>query len=567
MPDVTPTTDVSETDSPASAGRERSRVASPSAGDRPPRNGGGRGLIGDSAAIAAASALSRITGLLRIVVAASVLGSTVLGDLFVAINVLPLTLYDVFAGSAISSVLVPPLVRFLDRDERTAARRFTANALGLIVAVMAAVAAVGVLARPLIARALTAGVEPALSADAIAVAGLLLLLIVPQLILYAAIGVFVSVQHANRRFLLPSAAPILENLGLLATIGVAWASYGGGLEVDRAPDGLVLTLAIGSGLSVGLHALVQLWGARRALGSFGLGRRWRDSEIRALLQPTRSSFGWSSVIALRQFALVVAAGFAGAGGVQAFEMATLAYFIPVALIGRPIASAALPRLAGNGATDRDLVAGYRTTLRLAAWLAVPAGLALVLLGEPLADLIGQGRFSGEEATRMLLFGLAGLGLGAASEALFEVARQTMMAGGRTAALTTSTWIRATAAIVGIPAVVLLLDGAPVLLGLGLVVSAGDLAALAVAHRALTAIDDRPTGDEVRHGPRILAAAAVGLGPGALVAATTDLSWGPLPLLTLLLVTATAFAAAAWLTTGRGRLVRSLASALNDEALL
>ncbi len=98
-----------------------------------------------------ASALSRITGLLRIIVAASILGSTVLGDLFVAINVLPLTLYDVFAGSAISSVLVPPLVRLLDGRDGPRARQFSANALGIIATAMAAVAAAGLLGRSLIA--------------------------------------------------------------------------------------------------------------------------------------------------------------------------------------------------------------------------------------------------------------------------------------------------------------------------------------------------------------------------------------------------------------------------------
>ncbi len=519
-------------------------------------------------------------------VAASILGATVLGDLFVAINVLPLTLYDVFAGSAISAVLVPPLVRLMQHgDDR--ARRFVANALGIICIVMAVVAVAAIAGRGFIASALTAGVEDGLRPEAGRVAGLLLLLIIPQLVLYAAIGVFVSVQHAHQRFLLPSAAPIVENVGLLITIGVAWYRFGGGIEVDDASLGLVLTLAIGSGLSVTAHALVQYIGARRAMGPLGLAADWRSPEMTALAGPARSSFGWSSTIAVRQFALVVAAGFAGAGGVQAFEIATLAYFIPVALIGRPIASAALPRLAratASASTDStdntdntdsesgqiaDLLDGYRATLRLAAWIAVPAGVALVLLSGPLAEIIAQGRFSDGQAITMLRYGLAGLGLGAMSEALFEVTRQTTMASGDGSGLVRSTWIRAGAAVIGLPAVLLLTDGPSVLLGLGLVVTIGDLAALAVAHRKLQSgpmTGSSTAGADSRHWPRIVAASFLAIAPVAVAGSTLGITWSPLTAPVLLVSVGLLFIASCWLLTSRGRLLRALTNDLGHGSL-
>ncbi|MEM7272808.1 MAG: lipid II flippase MurJ [Actinomycetota bacterium] len=546
--------------------RSPNDVADPDARDAEPATPG-RGLLGDSARIAVASALSRVTGLLRIVVAASVLGATVFGDLFVAVNVLPLVLYDVFAGSAISSILVPPLVRFLDRGDRERARRFTADALGLIGLGMTAVAAIAVLARPLIARALTAGVDPALSADAAAVAGLLLLLILPQLVLYAAIGVFVSVQHAHRRFLVPSAAPIVENLGLLATIAVAWRYYGGGLEVDAAPVGLVVLLAVGSGLSVTAHAIVQFLGARRALGSVRPGFDRHNRDVVALAGPARASFGWSTIIAVRQFALVVAAAYAGAGGVQAFEIATLAYFIPLALIGRPIASAALPRLAATG-DDAALLAGYRAAARLAAWLAVPAGLGLVLLAEPLASLIATGRFDDPTAVRLMTYGLAGLGLGAAGDALFEVARQAMMAAGGDdgsvvrRGLVRSTWIRTIVSAIGIPAAVALVGGPALLLALGLVVSIGDGAALLTAHRALKRHPGW-AGDAARHGYRILLTGVAAIAIPDAIARTVDIAGGPLATAVLFLAVAVSLPAVAVAVTGRGRLLIELLAAIRS----
>ncbi len=519
--------------------------------------------------IAVASALSRVTGLLRIVIAASLLGATVLGDLFIAVNVLPLIVYDVFAGSAISSVLVPPLVRFLERGHVERARRFIGNYLGLLVLFMVAVAEVAIIGRSWIASALTSGVEDALATDAGRVAGLLVLMIVPQIVLYAAIGVFVSVQHAHRRFLVPSAAPIIENLGLIATVTFAWLRYGGGREVTDAPTGLIVVLGVGSGLSVTAHALIQYVGARRAGGRLRIGADWRDPSIKKLAGPTRDSFGWSGVIAARQFALIVAAGFAGAGAVQAFEIATLAYFIPVALIGRPIASAALPRLAkaraGGGQASERLLFGYLASLRLAAWMAVPAGLTMVLLASPLAEAVARGRFDDPAATRMLTFGLIGLGLGAAAEALFEIARQATMAHGQAAGLRRSTWIRAGVAAVGIPLAVVLLDGPAVLLGLGLAVSLGDLAAFAVAHRALRSHHDWPT-DNTTYWPRIVLASILAIAPVALLTRGAAGLGDTLRLAMVVAAVAALYGAAVFLVSGRGRLIRSLGSMLAQEEL-
>ena len=523
------------------------------------------GLLGDSARMAAAVAGSRLTGLLRVVMAAAVLGSTVLGDLFVAINVLPLVLYDILAGSAISSVLVPPLVRLTSKGGLPAARRFAANALGLIVVAMAVVAGAAVVGRSFIASALTAGVEPALANDAVKTGGLLLALILPQLVLYAAIGVFVSIQQSARQFLVPSAAPMVENIGLMMTIAVSWWRYGGGVEVGSSSLGLVLTLGIGSGLSVSAHTLIQYLGARRAIGPIDMTFDIDNEEIRSLAEPTKASFGWSSIIAGRQFALVVAAGFAGAGGVQAFEIATLAYFIPIALIGRPIASVALPRLAASGSSRGAILAGYLSTMRLAAWIAVPAGVALVLLSGPLADVIGQGEFANPEARSMLRYALAGLGIGATGDALFEIARQATMAAGDGRGLVRSTWIRAGVAVAGIPIVILIFDGPVVLLGLGLVVSLGDVVALAVAHLALRT-DSSWAEDDLRHWPRIAVAALMATAPAAVVGASNDGSWGVFGVGVLAASVLVLFAWSAWLMSGRGALLGDLAASLKREEL-
>jgi peptidoglycan biosynthesis protein MviN/MurJ (putative lipid II flippase) len=261
----------------------------------------------------------------------------------------------------------------------------------------------------------------------------------------------------------------------------------------------------------------------------------------------------------------VAAGFAGAGAVQSLEIAMLAYFIPTSLIGRPIASAALPRLSRAETGYRGRRIGYLAALRLAAWIAVPTGLAMTLLAEPIAHAIVRGEFDRPGATQMVAFALAGLGLGAAGEALFEVARQATMAQGDGRSLRRSNIIRAVVAVIGIPLVVISLDGASLLLGLGLVVSIGDTAAFAMAHFALRTKRGWPV-DDGRYWPRIVTASIVAVLPVAM--ATTWITSGTdeIRLLAVGTATATLYLWAAALLTNRGRMLRALHGSLRGEEL-
>jgi putative peptidoglycan lipid II flippase len=388
----------------------------------------------------------------------------------------------------------------------------------------------------------------------------------PQLVVYAAIGVFIAIQHAHRRFLVPSAGPIVENVGLVATVAIVALTFGTGWEVDNVPPDLVLLLAAGSGFAVILHGVVQFFGAWRASGGIAIGADWRDPDVKALSTPTKHSLGWTGVVSARHFALIVAAGFAGAGAVQAFEIAILAYFVPVALIGRPIAAATLPRLSRSQPDRGSRFMGYLAALRLAACVAVPAGVAMTLLARPIADAIARGEFDSRGATDLVAFAIAGLGLGAAGEALFEVARQATMAQGDGRSLRRSNIVRALTANAGIPIAVVLLDGPTLLFGLGLVVSVGDGAAFAAAHLSLRARRGRqPIAD--RYWPRITAASLLAVVPVALVVAHISSGSPEVRLLAVGLATMALYAWAFALLTHRGMMLRALYSSLRSEELL
>ena len=65
----------------------------------------------------AGTALSRVTGLLRVVVFGYVIGQTALADAYTIGNETPNIVYELLIGGVLSATLVPLFTSFLERDD------------------------------------------------------------------------------------------------------------------------------------------------------------------------------------------------------------------------------------------------------------------------------------------------------------------------------------------------------------------------------------------------------------------------------------------------------------------
>jgi O-antigen/teichoic acid export membrane protein len=87
-----------------------------------------RSILGVAALITALTALSRLTGFARNLVLARTVGFNCLSDAYTTINTVPNILYEVVAGGALASLVVPLLAAAVDRGDRDTVNR-TASAL------------------------------------------------------------------------------------------------------------------------------------------------------------------------------------------------------------------------------------------------------------------------------------------------------------------------------------------------------------------------------------------------------------------------------------------------------
>jgi putative peptidoglycan lipid II flippase len=427
--------------------------------------------------------VSRVTGLLRVVVAGAVLGPTFFANIFQATNSVPNFTFNLLAGSVLTSLIVPVLVAGLDEQGLDRARQLLSHLVGAVIAGSLAAAAVALLVSPVIVRLLTLGVhgEAALQRAQHA-CWVLLFLVLPQIALYGIVAVAVGAQNARGHFALAAAAPALENLGLITTLLVVRAMFGG--DTTNVSDGYLLVLGVGATASVALHAAVQCIGAARAGLPLRPGWGWHDPAVRQLVRRLVPGMGTATLDASWLFILIIAAGTVP-GGVVALQVGINFYYLPVALSAKAVGAVLLPRLARE-ALRHHLTAFRETYERGVSWswfVAVPAALSLLLCAHPIADSIAFGEMRRGDGIALLSASIAGLGLALLGATVYEFGKQACYARHDVIAPLVACAILVGLVLVGAPVAAAALNGSAVLVGLGVIMTLGELVRSLVCDRA------------------------------------------------------------------------------------
>lgn len=437
--------------------------------------------------------VSRVSGLVRIVVVAAVLGPTYFANLYQAANNLPNLVYELLTGALFASLVVPALVRHFDRGDVVAGTRLASQFLTLSVVSASLLVVIVVCAGRVVLGVLTAGVPAGALGIGAGSAWLLLGLLMLQVPLYVCVGLAVSVQNACGRFAVAAGAPSVENGVILVVMAVYSGIFGGG-EPSGQGSAEVALLGGGTTLAVLLHAAVQWWGARRCGARLvPAWRGWRNHEVWAVVRLAVPSLGYASLSVARYLCLLVVAA-AAPGAVVALAIAWAFYNLPLALVGRPVALAALPHLSRSWQSGDDV--GYSETFGrtfgLAMFVSVPIGITYALLSSPLAAAITFGEMATAAGRELVRYCLLGISLGVVGQAAIELATQAAYARRDARRPLWAIALRTSVAVAGMVLARALLNGPVVMLALGASVAVSDLAAGAVLHWVVTRHLPRPT---------------------------------------------------------------------------
>jgi putative peptidoglycan lipid II flippase len=444
------------------------------------------GLVADSRMVAAWTFISRITGFGRLATMAAVLGPTYFGNLFQASALLPNMIFSVLGGSLVAAVVVPALVKCIDRQDENSARRVANGFLGVTTAVLSIVLIVSMLGAPLLLRLVTAAVsDEQVRQQQLQLGWPLLSMILPQILLYNVAATGAAAQNAHGRFAIAAAAPVLENLGIMATLAVSALLFGVGTDLEAVTTPQLVLLGAGATIAVGMHAALQWWGAHRLGVSLVPRAGWRDPDVRHMILIAFKSSGYSALYNLTTLGAAVVAGQIP-GGVAAFQIGQMLSFLPVALCAVPLAAAQLPRLSRcfNENNENAFHSIFRQSLAIARFVGLPACILFVMMPETWARAVAFGQMASAAGVSMIAACIASTGAGVIAEATVALSTSASYARHNASLPLMAIALRAAVAFMGMAIALSAMDGIAILWTVGLSVSAGSIVSAIYFHRTM-----------------------------------------------------------------------------------
>ena len=355
------------------------------------------GLAGAAMLLATVTIFARLMGFVRVLVFAHTVGPSCLGDAYYTANTIPNILFDVVAGGALSSIVVPVLAGPVDSGARERADRIASALLTWTLLLLLPVALLGILlADPLVGLLVGGGNEGCAAGSQAAVGGRMLAVFMPQVLFYGAGVVLIGILQAHRRFLAPAVGPLVSSVVVIAAY-LVFAAVADRREttLSTLTRGHELVLSVGTTVGVAALTVPLLIALRRT------GRRLRPTlQFPPGVAATARRMAVAGAVVLGSQDLAMAAilrlaNDSGSGGaVVLYNLAWTVFLLPWAVLAVPLATTAFPALtsrwqAGDPAAyatvaARTARAALLTTAGAAAVLAATATPAarILVLGAP-----------------------------------------------------------------------------------------------------------------------------------------------------------------------------------------
>lgn len=340
--------------------------------------------------------LSRVTGLARLAALVAALGvaESRLPDAYNLANTAPNIIYELVLGGVLTSVFVPVFVELLEKEGRERAWEVASAVINLVLVVLVAVAALGILLAPAIARFYTLTLEGEVAAVQRDVLTFLLRLFIPQIIFYGLAAVTAGLLNAHKRFGAPMYTPVLNNLAVIAVFVAFHAAYPSGVGLDSVTDHQLLIVGLGTTAGVALMALAQL-PFLRGLGRYRLTLSLRHPSVKKLARLSIFVIGY---VVVNQIGYLIVQVLANdqQGGYSAYIAAFTFFMLPHGLFAVSVTTALLPGMSEHAVHARwdEFKERLSTGVRATILLVLPAAIGYFTLSREIVSLmLERGIFS------------------------------------------------------------------------------------------------------------------------------------------------------------------------------
>ena len=327
-----------------------------------------------------ATALSRVLGLVREVVAASYFGASGKINAFTVAFQIPNLVRALVADAALSSAFVPVFSELLEKGERKRAWRVASTLFWLMLLGLSALTAlfilvahhvIGIFGNPGDDRSLAVGLSRVLF---------------PIVALLGVSGIVVGILNSYDHFTVPAISPVFWNLAIILGLAI-------GVPQAHTADSKLYVYAAAILVATFVQVFLPMPWLRGRDGRLQLVLDWRDpavARVFKLMVPVTLGLGLINVNAVIDtfFASrLIDANLAP----TAIQKAFLVYMLPQGMFSVAIATVLFPTLSRFAA--RGDLNGFRTTvgsgLRQIAFLLVPTAVVSAILAEPIIRILYQ----------------------------------------------------------------------------------------------------------------------------------------------------------------------------------
>lgn len=344
-------------------------------------------MIGRILTVSGFTLVSRVSGFIRDIVLAAVLGAGPVADVFFVALRIPNHFRAIFAEGAFNAAFVPAYARVRAQGGDAGASLFADRIFTLLLASQVVLLVVALIFMPGLIALLTPGYigDPQRFALAVEFSRITF----PYLLLITIVSFYGGILNALHRFAAAAAAPILFNVSMITALSLAAFFPSAGYAAAWA----VLVAGI-------LEALLLIGAAGRADVLARL--RWPDfdKDVKAFFRALGPATVGSAGVQVALFADTMIAGFLPVGALSALYYADRLNQLPIGVIGIAVGTVLLPEMATRLAAGDEAGAknAQGRAIELSLLLSIPCVVAFLVVPEPIIRaLFERGAFTAADA--------------------------------------------------------------------------------------------------------------------------------------------------------------------------
>ena len=331
--------------------------------------------------------LSRVTGFLRDIMLAAVLGAGPVADAFFVALRLPNHFRAIFAEGAFNAAFVPAYARIRGSSGADPARLFASRIFTLLLMSQVVLLIAALVFTPAVIGLLAPGFAKDPGRFALAVE--LTRITFPYLLLVSVVTLYGGILNALGRFATAAAAPILLNLSMMTALALAafFPTAGHAAAWGVLVAGVLEVLPLAADAS-----------RQGVLPKF----RWPrlDVEVRLFLKRFGPATVGSAETQIALFADTIIASFLATGALSVLYYADRLNQLPIGVIGIAAGTVLLPEMANRltAGDERGARHAQNRAVELTLLLSVPCLVAFLLVPELIMQgLFGRGAFTAADA--------------------------------------------------------------------------------------------------------------------------------------------------------------------------